>query len=371
MKPKWWSWSIIDRYLFKDFFGPFLFSLGAFIIIGLVDLIFALVDLFVNSGVAFSIITRLLIYKIPAIMVMFLPMSAIFATMLTLVRMAKDNELTVIRTSGVRIFRVIVPICLLGLSVAFFSWSVNEYVTPWANRVSDHLIRTAVKKKPPPKIIDNVFFKEAGNRFLYIENVDVKTGEMNNLLLFEKSAEPFPRIITAKRAMWDEKNWFLYEGFIHELNLAGDLKYMSQFETTTIHLVRDLHSFYSRHKTPKQMDSSELKVKIDALDKGGINTTALEVEYHLKKSLPAACFIFCLMGITFCVTFVRSGKDWWGVIWAIVSVVLLVGFYFFLMATFRAIGKKGIIDPFLSAWIPNLIYFFPCTGILLYDGFKR
>ena len=190
-------------------------------------------------------------------------------------------------------------------------------------------------------------------------------------MLFEKTAEPFPRLITAKKAQWDEKNWFLHNGFIHELNPSGDIKYISQFQTTTIHLVRDLHSFYSRHKTPKQMDSSELKTKINTLDKGGINTTALEVEYHLKKSLPAACFIFCLMGVTFCITFVRSSKDWWGVIWAIVMVVLLVGFYFFLMATFRAIGKKGVIDPFLSAWIPNLIYFFPCTGILLYDGFKR
>ena len=158
MKSSWWTRSIIDRYLFREFFGPFLFSLVGFIIIGLVDLIFALVDLFVNSGVPLSVITRLLLYKIPAIMVMFLPMSAIFATMLLLVRMAKDNELTVIRTSGVQIFRVIIPIVLLGLSVSIFSWSVNEYITPWANRVSDHLIRTAVKKKPPPKIVDNVFF---------------------------------------------------------------------------------------------------------------------------------------------------------------------------------------------------------------------
>ena len=93
-------------------------------------------------------------------MVMFLPMSAIFSTMLLLVRMAKDNELTIIRTSGIQIFRVIIPIACLGLSTTLFSWGVNEFVTPWANRVSDHLIRTTIKKKPPPKIIDNVFLKK-------------------------------------------------------------------------------------------------------------------------------------------------------------------------------------------------------------------
>ena len=371
MRSKWWRWGIIDRYLIKEFLGPFVFSLSGFIIIGLVDLIFALVDLFVNSGVSLGIILRLLLYKIPAIMVMFLPMSTIFSTMLMLVRMAKDNELTIIRTSGIKIFRVLIPILLFGISTSVVSWSINEYVTPWANRVSDHLIRTTIKKRPPPKIINNVFFKEAGNRFLYIENVDTTSGDMNNLLLFEKSANPFPRLITAKRAQWDKTNWFLHDGFMHELNPSGDIQYISQFEKTTIHLVRDLHSFYSQHKTPKQMDSSELKTKITTLDKGGINTSSLKVEYHLKKSLPAACFIFCLMGTTFCITFVRSGKDWWGVIWAIITVVLLVGFYFFLMATFRALGKKEIITPLLSAWIPNLIYLIPCTGILLHNGFKR
>ena len=249
--PKWAN-SILNRYLFKEFTGPFLFSLFGFIIIGLVDLIFALVDLFVNSGVSLPIITRLLIYKIPAIMIMFLPMSALFATMLMLVRMAKDNELTILRTSGVIIFRVIAPIVLFGTIIASISWGINEYVTPWANKVSDHLIRTTIQKKPPPKIVNNVFFKEEGNRFLYIENANVKTGKMKNLLLFEKNSNSFPRLITAKSALWDTNSWYLYNGYIHELNTSGDIKYISKFDQTSIHIVRDLHTFYTKHKTPKQ-----------------------------------------------------------------------------------------------------------------------
>jgi hypothetical protein len=29
------------------------------------------------------------------------------------------------------------------------------------------------------------------------------------------------------------------------------------------------------------------------------------------------------------------------------------------------------LPPFASAWIPNLLYFIPCTGIIIYDGYKR
>ena len=52
--------------------------------------------------------------------------------------------------------------------------------------------------------------------------MDTKSGEMNNLLLFEKSSNPFPRLVTAKKQC-ERKNWFLYNGFIHELNPLGTL----------------------------------------------------------------------------------------------------------------------------------------------------
>ena len=162
-----WRFSIINRYLSREFYGPFFFSLGGFIIIGLVDFIFAFVDLFINSGVPFGTVFRLLMYKIPAIMVMFLPMSSIFSTMLLLVRMAKDNEITIIRTSGVNIFRVIIPVVLLGLGTALFSWGVNEYVTPWANQVSDRLIQHSIRKQPPPKLLIMYFLKKWKSIFIY------------------------------------------------------------------------------------------------------------------------------------------------------------------------------------------------------------
>lgn len=362
---------IIDRYLLRELMGPFVFSIFAFVIIGLVDLIFVLVDLFINSGVSIGVISRLLLYKIPAIMVMFLPMSAIFTTMLLLVRMAKDNELTVLRTSGVTIFRLVIPVALFGIAVSVASWGINEFITPRANHISEQLIRTTIRRKPPPTIVDNVFFKEAGNRFLFIKSINVKNGEMNDLLMFEKNSDSFPRLVTAKRAQWNDQFWHLKEGSFYELNSNGAIKYATSFEETTIHIVRDLHSFYTKRKTPKEMDSSELKERIASYTKGGVNTNALRIEYHIKKSLPVACFIFCLMGMTCCIVMVRSGKDWWGVIWAIVIVVLLVGLYFVLMAVFRAIGKKGIIDPLISIWIPNIMYLIPCASVLIYNGTKR
>ena len=85
-------------------------------------------------------------------------------------------------------------------------------------QVSDHLIEQQLKRNPTKNYRQCILKK--GNRFLFIEHMDTKSGEMNNLLLFEKSSNPFPRLVTAKKAM-ERKNWFLYNGFIHERNFWG------------------------------------------------------------------------------------------------------------------------------------------------------
>ena len=119
------------------------------------------------------------------------------------------------------------------------------------------------------------------------------------------------------------------------------------------------------------MDSNELKEKIIELDKGGMNTRFLKVEYHLKYSLPGMCFIFGIIGIGYCLSFVRTGKDWWGVIMAICVAVLTVGFYFFLLALFRAFAKEGYLPIILGAWGPNLIYGTVATILIYYQCVYR
>ena len=161
------------------------------------------------------------------------------------------------------------------------------------------------------------------------------------------------------------------DGMIQEFNENGELDYVSRFAKTQIHVERSVESFYTRKKTAKEMDSAELKEKIKILDKGGINTRILKTEYYMKRSRPVACLIFGILGMAFCMHFVKSGKDWWGVITAIILVVLLVGFYMFMMAVFRSFAKKGIVTPFWGAWLPNIIYGVPGVGLILYDCYRK
>ncbi|RAP31810.1 hypothetical protein DID76_02260 [Candidatus Marinamargulisbacteria bacterium SCGC AG-414-C22] len=357
--------TILDRYIIKEIVNPFALAVGGFAVIGLVDILFVLVEIFVSSNISFLILLRLLAYKLPGVIVLFFPMAVLFAVMLLFVRMAKDNELSVLRTSGVNAFRIILPAIILCILISLLSFFINENIVPAANIASDNLIRKELRKSPLPQIKRNTVFKDK-NRFFYIKDIDTKNNQMKSILIFEQKRD-FPRIITAATASFHEFKWVLRDGVIQEFNDEGFLDYTSNFDEMIITVQQTLRSYFKNKKKPKEMDSKELKKEIMNLEKGGQNTAALKVEYHLKHSLPAMCAVFALVGLAYCLSFVKTGKDWWGVILAICSSVLTVGFYFFLTALFRAYAKEALFPALLGAWMPNIIYGVIASSLIYYQ----
>lgn len=358
--------SILDRYLFKEFLGPFFLAVGGFLIIGIVDILFYLVDLTVSSGVPFQVVLELLFYKIPAIMVLFFPMAVLFSSMLLLIRLAKDNELTVLRTSGVHTARILIPIAIVMSFTSVLSYLLNEKVVPWTNERSDVIIDREIRKKPPLEVMEDVVFKVGSDRFFHAKKVNTLESTVQELLILEGTID-FPRVITAKRASFSDNRWTLFDGYIQELNYQGSIQFMDKYDELSITLPEEARGFYEKTKSPQEMDSSELKARIDNLNKGGVSTRSLKVEYYLKQSMPVACFIFGSIGLAFSLSFVRSGKDWWGVIASICTSVLSVGFYFFILAVCRSLGKNGTISPFLGAWTPNFLYGFVALVVISYQ----
>lgn len=297
-------------------------------------------------------------------------MAVLFAIMLLLIRMAKDNEITILRGSGITLFRVALPLILISIAVSGISFVINDTVVPWANHQSEKLLQQEIERRPPPSIAENVIFKDAQNRFFYIKKMDTHTHQMHHIMVFEDNGNT-PRILQATTGKWEKLSWHLSQGRTYAFDDDGSLLFANTFSEMKIHVNNDIQTYFSQQKTAREMDSSELKKRILALHQGGLSTDALLVEYHLKKSIPTACTIFCLVGIAYCFGFVRSGKDWWGVIVAICVSVLSVGFYFFIVAMARALAKDGQIPPMIGAWLGNLIYATIAGGIIAYQSTKR
>lgn len=353
---------VLDRYISMEMAGPFLVGVVGFVMVMAVDLLFTMADLIINKGVPLWAVVKLLIYKLPSIMVLTFPVSTLFATAMALGRLGKDNEIVALRTSGVNLFRIAAPILVMGALVSLASYVTNERIVPHANHVATNLIRQIIYKRPLPDVQENVFFKDAHNRYYYARRVDMKHKTMENIMVYEVTYERFPRVILAERAGFQGRVWELEQGIIHKYDEKGYLNYEAAFARMKLNVSEDLLTF-SSHKDSQEMNTRELQEKIAVLDKGGFRTSALRTELLMKYSIPLTCLVFALIGIPFSLPSPRSGRTWG----MVVTIVFMFTFYVF-ASVFRSLGKGGILPPALAAFTPQVSFALIGAGLLAWQG---
>jgi len=349
---------ILDRYVISEMVGPFLVGVIGFVLVLAVDLLFTMADLIINKGVPLWAVLKLLLYKLPSIMVLTFPVSTLFGTAMALGRLSKDSEIVALRTSGVNLIRIAVPIIIVGVLVSFSSYFTNEKIVPHANYVATNLIRQIIYKRPLPTVQNNVFFKDAHNRHYYAGRIDMKNKTMENIMVYEVSEEKFPRVILADKASFSGRIWELRNGVVHKYDKTGYLNYEAGFAYMKLNVSEDILDFTKRGRDHQEMDTNELKAMIGALDRGGINTKALRTELLMKYSIPASCFVFALIGIPFSLPSPRSGRTWG----MVVTIVFMFTFYVF-ASVFRSLGRGGVLPPAVAAFAPQLS--FSALGVIL------
>jgi lipopolysaccharide export system permease protein len=91
----------------------------------------------------------------------------------------------------------------------------------------------------------------------------------------------------------------------------------------------------------------------------------MKTEWHLKFSIPFASFFAILIAAPLGLQAVRQTGRYGGVAVAIV----LVFIYYVLLSLGRSMGKAGLLEPWLAAWMPNMG--FGGIGLLLLWRFIR
>jgi len=356
---------ILDRYLTGEVLFPFLIGILGFILVMIVDLLFTFVDLIINRGVPLGVVVQLLFFKLPSMLILTFPVATLFGIAMCLGRLSHDHELSALRTSGIPLLRIAAPLLVTAFLVSCLSFFINEKIVPFANHQSEKIIRQLIMKQPLPEIREDIFFKDAYNRYFYIKKMDTKTKTLENIMVYELAGEELPQVLTAKSARLQDLALTLYDGTIHKFDEKGHLSYEATFSQMKLNLEENPITLADQ-KTPQEMNSSELKNQISQLKKGGISIHALLTDFYLKYSIPLTSFIFALIGIPLSIPGIRSSRT----CGMVLTIVIMFTFYVF-ASVFRSLGRGGILPPLLAAWTPPLIFAILGIGLLIREVYKR
>jgi lipopolysaccharide export system permease protein len=183
---------ILQRYTLREILGPTLLGLIVCTFLLLVREIFRMMDLLVNTSVtvfeAFEVIACLL----PTLLTLTVPMALLVGVLLGLGRMASENEIIAIRTSGVHLWRIYWPIIAVCALVSGAMIVTNQALTPsLALRAADVELRIWYKLANAfePGRVYTDFAKDNTQAAIYFRKRDPKNGDLRDVTMKLGNAE--------------------------------------------------------------------------------------------------------------------------------------------------------------------------------------
>ncbi|HAE39068.1 MAG TPA: hypothetical protein DCG57_10580 [Candidatus Riflebacteria bacterium] len=346
---------ILDRYIFTQLIGPFLFGFFLFVTIIAIDPMMSALQSIVNENVKLSVMGRWFLNRLPQDMIFTFPMSVLLANLLVFGRMSKDSETTALRAGGTNFFRILLPVIAFALLITFISFTFNELVVPGSNERARNIRRQEIMRLIEPEASENSIMRTSDGAFAYARKVFEKRGQMEKVLLeYYDDKGVLTKRISAATADWNGDAWILKHAVIQNYTQTAvpAPESMAAIRIDTIEETPE--DFARQSKKPTEMSYNELKNRIDAYERAQfMDTTEMRVGLAMKTSLPFASFFFAIIGASFGLTNNRSGAF----IGFGVS-ILIIFIYYVLMSFFSALGKSGHIPPMLAAWAQNIIFAF-------------
>lgn len=345
---------ILDKYILKEFLGPFLFGIAAFtsIFIG-ADTLMKIADYVTTYGASVVSALKLFLLAVPRIVVYTFPMAVLLGSLMCFARLSSSSELIVMRTSGQSFLRLAMPVFVTAFVLSMAAVAFNEYVVPWTNNMYQRVLNVEVKRNMKPNVSTHIVIRDVQdgkiNHLLYARRYDPAQKEMQNITIQEFENEQVVRVENAPSAVWRNGAWYMTNGVIYDLSTDG-VERMVHFQQQVIPYAQTPAEIQKKQKDLDEMTIRELREQRLAYRAAHEDTAEIDMTVQQRFTLPLASFIFALIGAPLGVQKQRSSSS---VGFGLSVVIIFV--YYAVMTFTGSIGKGHVIPPELAAWMPNLI----------------
>lgn len=359
---------ILNRYLLAECCAAVGLTLIVAVGLFLTARILRLTSFVINKGVALSDVGMMIASLLPTFLELAIPLAVLIGIILAFARMAGDSELVVLRSSGVSIAGLLLPVVLVGGGAALATTVVSHVAKPWGHTTLIATM-TQIARERSTATLSSGTFAELGPLTLYAEEVDPQMGTLKNIILDDRR-NPTQRSITFAESgslLSDTSGTAvvisLSNGELHER--VNESYFPTRFSANQIVLRADelVPAETERGRRPRELTSSELRAEIANLTATITPETApprdttrrlqrLKNELALRWSLPVGVLVLALLALPLGIQPARSQRSWG------ISVSLLVGFagfllYYATLSLSLALAEANHLPSVLAAWIPN------------------
>ncbi len=378
----------VRRYVLSEIISPF--SLGLFVItvLFLIQKIILLTEWAVNRGVGALDMARLILFLLPLILLIVIPMTSLFSILIAMGRLSSDSEVVALKASGISLRRLLVP----ALMFSFFTMSLGLYTSldlmPKANQASRVLRYRIIKTRSEQGLPVGTFINFIPKMGIYVREKD-QDGLKGVILTqeeFKKEKIDGKKIKTlinrnvafAERVQVESDpvdltiSLVLYNGQVHLQDFENDVYHTGSFGRARVRIdwegdevsrrekqmeLSGLDLFFQTRDLKQELEKS---TNLEPKERNKLKQKLIEFSVMLYERLvfPVGCLALCFWGLPLGISPPRSGTTR-----SILMGVVLSMLFYYLIVVGKAMALKGYVSPELGMWTPILLVFL--SGVYL------
>jgi len=346
---------ILNFYIIREIASLFLLGITVFTLILLMGRLIKLTELVVSRGVPFLDVARMIMYLMPSFLVFTIPMAFLLAVLLAFGRLSADNEITVIKASGVSLVQIMPPVLFCAIVAGLLALSASIVGVPWGNSAFKELSFKVLKQNASATIREKVFWDEIPGIILYTDQYDDQKHALKGIIIHDGRNPARPMTIFAKQGSvsgGSERQSLklsLVDGSIHSAGKADEYR-LVRFGEYVMSVGGDSNAAGASHNEI-DMNVTELQSQINNPATAVRTRLKMLSELHSRFAFPFASIVFAFIAVPLGIQNRRSGKS----AGFSVSIGILLAYY--LMLSFvRTLAEKGSIPPAIALWLPNIIF---------------
>jgi len=365
---------LIDRFVSRELLVNVLFAIAVLSLVLVVGNIFRkLLPLLVNHDVPIETLIAFVAYVLPFSLIFTIPWGLLTAILLVFGRLSADNELIALRSNGVSITRICIPLGVIAVICTAICLWLNVQAAPAAQEKLRSTIFDLATQNPMALFGSDQVIDQFPGRRIYVGKKE--GNKLENITVFEMNDKALPVKIT-----------YAHTGML-EADLANKQILMHLYQARyqerdpkdpfNVHKIRDginmvegtlpisLEELYEKQKKRPYRSALSIEQLLDQLkSENNRERSASRTELNKRFSFPFACVAFAIIGVPLGVTAHRRETS---VGFAMALIVATTYFLFVIIGdTLRA---NPHAHPELLVWFPNILFI--VLGILLFRRLAR
>jgi lipopolysaccharide export system permease protein len=351
--------NLLTRYILKEFLRSFATALSGITIVYLCVDFLQKADDFIRFKASLSQVTRYFLYNLPSIITPSIPIAALIATLLSLGALSRHNEIIAMRSSGISLGRIVLPVLAGGLLISAIGFINNELIMPTYVAKANYIRKVELEKKQQIVIFrrNKLWLRGPDNSIANIDFVSPDRNVMFGLNIFKLNTDFTVRErIQAGSLLWEDNAWRLKQSMVYVQK--GDTIIDRPADGEVYNIVETPADLGMIVKRSEEMSFSELWDYVRRIKTSGYNAMREEMELYGKISFPFSSLLMVMIATPLSLQRVRSGGAGKGI-----AIAVFISFaYWGLLSIGTALGRSGALPPVIASWLANgLFTFYACV----------